>query len=710
MRRELSPLPRPLVLVVDDDPTVQCAAELALHAAGFHVVPALNGADAVQTFGAVKPDLVFMDIVMPRMDGFAACAAVRRLPTGSHTPIVFLTGRNDAESIHAAYEAGATDFVAKPFNGVLLGHRARFLLRASAAMKEVERSREHLATAQQLAKVGSWEWDPATDRLQLSEVACGIFGLAASSFRGPTQTFLERVSPSVAATVRTVLTQPGIAAHPYHQDHRLTLQDGSERVVHIQARAIPAPNTGKIDTITATVQDITDRKHLEDHVHHLAYYDSLTGLPNRMLFRDRGEQAIAQSSRQGTMVAIVFLDIDRFKFINDTFGHTAGDLLLKQVADRLSDVTRTSDSIGRPSMIEMEHAVARLGGDEFTLLLTSLHQADHAALVARRILTSLAAPFTLNGREVFVTASLGISLHPADGHTLEELLKNADTAMYQAKSAGRNNYQFYSRSMNALAAERLALESEIRHAFERDEFRVVYQPFVSTRTGRIVGTEALVRWEHPTRGLLAPRQFLSVVDDIGLSRRLDHWVMETACRQMTAWEAVAGGPLRMAINLSNAQFQDSALLSDLARILEETGVPPDTVELELTETIVMPHPDEAARLLKQLKKLGLRLALDDFGTGTASISHLRTLPFDTVKIDRSFILDIAGSVEDAAIAEAMIAMAHIRHMHVIAEGIETIEQFRLLQKLGCDEIQGYFLSKPVTADAVPGLLRRPLRP
>ncbi len=710
MATETVSAPSPLVLVVDDDPLVQGAAELALQAAGFQVAQALNGSAAIQTFATTKPDLVLLDVLMPGMDGYATCAALRRLPSGQHTPIVFLTGCDDTESIHAAYEAGATDFVAKPFNGVLLGHRARYLLRASTAMKDIERSREHLATAQHLAKVGSWEWDPVAQRLTLSEVACHIFGLPSSSFRGLLQHFLEQVSPSVGTTLAGILTLPGIATHPYHQDHRLTLRNGSERAVHIQARAVLAPTTGTIQTITGTVQDITERKRLEDHVHNLAYYDSLTGLPNRMLFRDRAQQALAHAARSNALAAILFLDIDRFKFINDTFGHTAGDLLLKQIAERLTEVTRTSDSIARPAGEEVSNAVARLGGDEFTILLTNLRQADHATVVARRILASLAAPFMLEDREVFVTGSIGIALHPSDGDTLEELLKNADTAMYQAKNEGRNNYQYYSRSMNAMAAERLTLENEIRHAFERQEFRLVYQPFVNAANGRVVGAEALVRWQHPTRGLLTPAHFLSAIEEIGLSRRLDQWVMETACRQITAWQRAGAPPMRIAVNLSNAQFQDPALLSEMTRLLQEGNVSPNLVELELTETIVMPNPEEAARLLRQLKALGVRLALDDFGTGTSSISHLRTLPFDTVKIDRSFIVDIARNSEDAAIAEAMIAMAHIRRMHVLAEGIETADQLRLLQKLGCDELQGYLLSKPVLADAMPPLLDRTLLP
>ncbi len=710
MTSECAAQPRPLVLVVDDDPTMQLAAGAALRAAGFRVERAQNGVEAIRKFPLVQPDLVLLDVMMPELDGFSTCAALRRLPAGAHTPIMFLTGREDTAAIQAAYEAGATDFVSKPLNSLLLGHRARYLLRTGAAVKEIERSREHLAMAQQLANVGSWEWDPVKDHLQLSVVACRIFGLPSAGFRGPLARFLAQVSPSIKDLIGPLLDGRDLAVHPYHQDHRIELTDGSERIVHIQARTVPIGDQATRPAITATVQDVTERKQLENHVHHLAYYDSLTGLPNRMLFRDRGQQALDHAARHGSMVAVLFLDLDRFKIINDSFGHTAGDVLLKCVAERLTEVTRINDALGRGAAEASEHAVARLGGDEFTLILTGLRQADHATLVARRILSSLAAPFSLEGREVFVTASVGIALYPADGDSLEELLKNADTAMYQAKGAGRDNYQFYSRTMNAMAAERLGLENELRRAFDRNEFRLYYQPFVNIHSGQVVGGEALIRWNHPTRGLLTPGHFLSVVEDMGLSRRLGQWVTETACRQVATWHPLRPHPLRVAINLSNAQFRDPGLLAELAQVLQATGAAAHAVELELTETIVMPHAEEAARLLKELKGLGMRLALDDFGTGYSSISHLRTLPFDTVKIDRSFIVDVATNVEDAAIAEAMISMAHVRHMHVLAEGIESPEQLRLLKRLGCDEVQGYLLSKPVPAEAFPPLLRRSLVP
>ncbi|GKS57249.1 two-component system response regulator [Nitrospira sp.] len=701
---------RPLALVVDDDPTVQFLLQKTLQRAGLGVAAALSGSEAVEKCSRVKPDLVLLDIRMPGMDGFATCAALRHLPQAVHTPIVFMTGLDDTESMHAAYESGATNFIVKPLNPFLLSQRVRYLLRASAAIRELASSREHLASAQRLAHVGSLEWDVATGHLRLSDEACSIFGMALHSFRGTLQMLLPHVSPSVSHLIHAILADPGIVIEPYRRDHRITLEDGSDRIVQLQARAVLANDGRTTTTIVATVQDITERTQLEEHVHHLAYYDSLTGLPNRLLFRDRVQQAMVQSVRQQSAMAILFLDLDRFKFINDTFGHTMGDLLLKQVAERLIEVTRSSDSVGRPTADVPEQAVARLGGDEFTLLLTDLRQPEHASIVARRILSGLSRPFSLEGREVFVTASLGIAVYPTDGESLEELLKNADTAMYQAKSAGRDNYQCYSRNMNAMAAERLALENELRRAFDRQEFCLCYQPFVNIHSGQVVGAEALIRWMHPVRGLLAPGQFLSVIDDMGLSRRLGQWVTETACRQITVWQGLRPTPLRVAINVSNAQFRDPSLLSELAEILRSTGAAAESVELELTETIVMPHAEEAAQLLKSLKGMGLRLGLDDFGTGFSSISHLRTLPFDTIKIDRSFIVDVATNVQDAAIAEAMISMAHVRHMHVLAEGIESPEQLRLLKRLGCDEAQGYLFSKPVSADQFPALLGRSVSP
>jgi diguanylate cyclase (GGDEF)-like protein len=704
------PMKRPLVLVVDDEPGIQALIGDTLLQAGFEVEAVSTGQEAVTRFPSLKPDLVLMDVLLPGMNGFATCSSLRRLPQAAHVPIVFMTSFEDTESVARAYEAGATDFMSKPFNPLILGHRVRYLLRAGAALRELSRSKEHLAHAQHLAQVGSWEWDLAKRQLRVSERAAIILGLSIREFSGSLDEFLSLAPATVGGLFKAVLEGSYVPHHPSRQDHTLTMPEGEQRTVSLQARALLAEDGRTVLSLTGTVQDITERRRIEEHIHHLAYYDSLTGLPNRLLFRDRAQQALAAAKRHEAMLGILFLDIDRFKFINDSLGHSAGDALLKQVAERIMEAIRASDSVVRPGTLETASAVARLGGDEFTILLPDLRQPDHASGIARRILSAIANPFLVEGREVFITGSIGISLHPTDGENLEELLKNADTAMYQAKNEGRNNYQFYSRSMNEMAADRLALENDLRRAIERRELRLYYQPLVDIHTGLVVGVEALLRWAHPTRGLLLPGRFVDLVEEIGLGQAVGEWVLETACRETAPWRSLEGRPLIAAVNVSNAQFSDRGLVTRLSRLLGETGFDPSRLELELTETIMMPQPAEAAAILQQLKGMGVRLALDDFGTGYSSIGHLRTLPFDAVKIDRSFITEVATNATDATIAKAMITMAHARHLRVLAEGIETIAQLALLRQLGCDEVQGYLFSPPVPADSVPPLLKGPIAP
>lgn len=706
----VQPVKRPLVLVVDDEPGIRSLISDTLSQAGFEVDAVSSGQEAVSRFPSLKPDLVLLDVIMPGMNGYDVCSSLRQLPQAAHIPIVFMTSHEDTESVARAYEAGATDFMSKPFNPLILGHRVRYLLRAGAALRELSRSKEHLAHAQHLAQVGSWEWDLPKRQLRVSERAAIILGLSIREFSGSLDEFLSLAPAAVGSLFKSVLQGGFSPHHPSRQDHTLTMPNGEQRTVSLQARALPTEDGRTAASLTGTVQDITERRRIEEQIHHLAYYDSLTGLPNRLLFRDRAQQALAAAERHEAMLGILFLDIDRFKFINDSLGHSAGDALLKQVAERVVEAIRASDSVVRPGTAETAGAVARLGGDEFTILLPDLRQPDHASGIARRILSAIAHPFLVEGREVFITGSIGISLHPNDGENLQELLKNADTAMYQAKNEGRNNYQFYSRSMNEMAADRLALENDLRRAIERNELRLYYQPLVDIHTGCVLGVEALLRWVHPTRGLLLPGRFVDLIEEIGLGQAVGEWVLETACRETAPWRSLEGRPLLVAVNISNAQFSDRGLITRLSRQLRETGFDPGRLELELTETIMMPQPEEAAAVLQQLKGMGVRLALDDFGTGYSSIGHLRTLPFDAVKIDRSFITEVATNATDATIAKAMITMAHARNLRVLAKGIETIPQWSLLRQLGCDEVQGYLFCPPVPADAVPPLLKGPIAP
>ena len=444
---------------------------------------------------------------------------------------------------------------------------------------------------------------------------------------------------------------------------------------------------------TILVQDNSERHAFETKLAHLATHDSLTGLPNRALYNDRLAQALAHASRNDHTVAIMFLDLDRFKTINDTLGHNIGDQLLQAVSDLLKNCLRGEDTL------------ARLGGDEFTLILPHLNNTEGAATVAQNILRTLERPFSIAGQELFISASIGVAFFPYDGSEARDLVKNADTAMYAAKNLGGNNVQFFSRQMTTMTSTRFEMEHSLRHALERKELLLYYQPQVDTRTQRIVGVEALLRWQHPELGLVPPSDFIPLAEETGLIIPISEWVLRTACMQAKAWHD-DGHEISMAVNLCARQFAQPDLLTLVMKTLEETRMEPKYLELELTESMVMQHGEETIATLHQLKSLGLRLSLDDFGTGYSSLSYLRRFPIDTLKIDRSFIQDIAADPGNGVLASAIVAMAHSLKMGVIAEGVETAEQLAYLQEHHCETFQGYYFSKPLPSTAMTTLLQR----
>jgi diguanylate cyclase (GGDEF)-like protein len=418
-------------------------------------------------------------------------------------------------------------------------------------------------------------------------------------------------------------------------------------------------------------------------IEHLAYHDALTGLPNRPLFIDRLIVALAQAARANQKLAVFFLDLDRFKDINDSLGHSTGDALLKAVADRIRRCVRDGDT------------VARFGGDEFTLLVPRMESVDDAAKIAQKIIEVLKIPFQIADRELFVTTSIGIGLYPVDGVDPETLVRNADTAMYRAKEQGRDNYQLYAPAMNARALERLALENMLRKAITQNELELHYQPIVHAVTGEIVGVEALLRWNHPQLGLLSPAHFISVAEVSGLIIPIGTWALRVACKQVRQWQKKLHVDLKLSVNLSARQFQQPDLLEQIRNIVEETGLAPSNLELEITESNAMQNAENTIYTLREIKNIGVRIAMDDFGTGYSSLNYLKRFPIDTLKLDQSFVHDVANGATDAAIASAVIDMAHSLRLEVVAEGVETAEQLRFLQQQQCDRIQGYYFSPPL---------------
>jgi diguanylate cyclase (GGDEF)-like protein len=490
---------------------------------------------------------------------------------------------------------------------------------------------------------------------------------------------------------------------------RLRQQPGTEAIPVLMVTGLNdeqsvdrAMKAGASDFITKPIywplllqrlRHILANQRAEKQIKHLAYHDTLTGLPNRVLFHDRLQQALSQAIREEHPMGVMFLDLDRFKIINDTLGHDVGDELLKAVSQRLINCIRQGDT------------VVRLGGDEFTIILPVIGKAEDAAFVAQKILITLAEPFLLNHQELHITSSIGISLYPNDGGDTQTLIKNADIAMYRAKDLGKNNYQFYTADMNSRALETINLENALRHALERNELLLHYQPQIDIRTGRIVGVEALVRWQHPEFGLVSPVKFIPIAEETNLIIPIGEWVLRTACEQGVRWREQGLPVWRMAVNLSARQFRHQDLLQPIRRILQETGFDPHHLELEITESLIMQGAGKTIAILEALDEMGIRLSLDDFGTGYSSLSYLKRFPIDTVKIDRSFVRDIHTDPNDAAITSAIIAMAHSLRLSVIAEGVETEEQLAFLRERNCNEYQGYYFSKPLPAEQVERLVR-----
>ncbi|OWW19308.1 putative bifunctional diguanylate cyclase/phosphodiesterase [Noviherbaspirillum denitrificans] len=466
-------------------------------------------------------------------------------------------------------------------------------------------------------------------------------------------------------------------------------RDGNVIWISENARAVRAPDGG-IQFYEGTVVDITERKVYEARIRHQATHDALTGLPNRILLADRLQQAIHQAERDGGIAAVAFIDLDHFKFINDSLGHQVGDELLKVVAARLKSCMRASDT------------VARQGGDEFVIVLSNQKSLESVTDTIRRIIAVVAEPAQASGLDLHVTCSVGISVFPSDGHDAETLLRHADSAMYKAKELGRNNFVYFAAEMNAHATQRLDMLNSLRHAVANNEFVLQFQPKIHLATGKVVGAEALIRWRHPLRGMVPPGSFIPLAEESGLIIEIGEWVLRTACAQNMAWQRAGFPAIPISVNLSPRQLVRGDIVALVAEVLHESGLAPHCLELEITETVVMRDVDKSLVILKKLKELGVKISIDDFGTGYSSLNYLKRFPVDTLKIDRSFVSDIADDQDDAAIVKAVISLAHILNLRVVAEGVEAEEQRRFLLENGCDEVQGYYFGRPVPSESFAG--------
>ena len=503
-----------------------------------------------------------------------------------------------------------------------------------------------------------------------------IFGLLMPEYREPFRAFAENV----------------LRGNKGKMEFEMIGLKGTHRWMETHAVAMPNDRGGPPVLLSIT-RDVTELKHSERRLKQLAHFDSLTDLPNRVQFIERLEQTMADADRNERLVGVVFLDLDRFKYINDSLGHGKGDILLREVAMRLNGAIRRGDT------------VARLSGDEFALVLADMGHVNDAVRVAQKILDVFQQPFLVAGHELFVTASLGITLYPFDDRGAEDLLRNADVAMYRAKESGKNNFQFYVAEMTAKATERLSLETDLRSALDRGELSLDYQPIADGKSGCVVGMEALLRWKHPVRGMISPAQFIPLAEETGFIIPIGEWVLRTACEQCRAWQKLGFPSLHVAVNLSARQFHQKDLPASVYQILQETGLSPGSLGLEITEGLVMQQAEASINTLRELVAMDIKISIDDFGTGYSSLSYLKRFPINVLKIDQSFVHDIPGDADDAAIASTIITMAHSLGLKVVAEGVETEEQLSFMCQHGCDAMQGYFFSKPLPADQFESFLK-----
>jgi diguanylate cyclase (GGDEF)-like protein/PAS domain S-box-containing protein len=576
--------------------------------------------------------------------------------------------------------------------GNLLGYRGvdRDITERKRAEQLIQESTQRLALHFQQTPLAMIEWDLDFRVTDWNPAAEHVFGYSKAQAMGRHAMDLilpESARTHVAKIWDDLLTGKG----GFRSSNENRTQDGKTIYCEWYNTALKGAD-GRVIGVSSLAQDVTEQKRAAERINDLAYYDELTGLPNRMLFRDRLSHACIESDRKERLVGVMFLDVDHFKDVNDTLGHEAGDILLHALAQRLQGCMRASDT------------VARFGGDEFAVLFSDVGHVDDVVQVAQHVVDGFKEPFDIHGQKLFVTISMGITLYPLDDGDIDALLRNADSAMYAAKAAGRNCYRFYAAAMTERVTERLAMQTGLHHALDRREFILHYQPQLNIESQRISGVEALVRWQHPERGMVSPAQFIPVAEETGLIVPLGDWILRTACQQAKAWQDQGLPQMCVAVNLSARQFKEPLFQQRVLEILKETGLDPRHLELEITESILVDGLESVKTTLQAFKRTGIVISLDDFGTGYSSLSYLKQFPIDKLKIDQSFVRDVLTNASDASLVRAIIAMAQALGLRSIAEGVETQAQLEFLRAEGCDEIQGYHLAKPLPAQQLPNLI------
>ena len=707
------------VLVADDDAILREIAGAMLRDAGFTVQTVASGDAAVAACALRLPNIALLDVEMPDGNGYQACTNIRALPGGADLPIVMVTGCDDTASIDRAYEAGATDFVVKPINWALLVHRIRYVLRGARTIVDLRFSEQKNAALLKAIPDGIFLVNGRSVIEHCYSPAAGLIDVPKTGFES--MRFLDLIPAAARARAMDCL-DAALRGDAAVFEFSLDAESRSNR--HFECRYLPN-SSGQV---LAIVRDVSARKEAQARIHRLAYFDGLTGLPNREWIHDYLAQSLTEARQLNRGLALLYVDLDQFKRINDTLGHETGDALLRQVAERLQtglDLDGDGDGDGEgdgdeeavPLNLRTPEAgaaqrargrLARMGGDEFIVVLTGRTDAAQAQWAARQILSILAAPFQQESYELVVTPSIGIAMYPEHGTDAQSLLKNADGAMYEAKASGRNQLRVYDSTMNVRALKRLSLEMELRRAVENSSLEVYYQPKYRTRDLQFLGGEALLRWFHPERGQISTADFIAVAEETGLIGDIGRWALQRVCRDLCQWRSEGLELPRVAVNVSGRDFMYPEALLRLSDTVTQAQLSPSLFELELTEGVLMQDAEAGRRSLLALKEFGFALAIDDFGTGYCSLNYLKRFPLDTLKIDRSFVSDISDDPDDASIVRAIIALGHSLDLKIVAEGVTTQAQLQFLQAESCDAVQGFLMSPAVPASSFRELLKRPL--
>lgn len=697
----MNPMPA-TILIVDDERQNRRLLEALLSPEGYATRCVASGREALASVAENAPDLILLDVMMPGMDGYEVARALKTDPATSSIPIIMVSAQVDRHARLAGLDAGAEEYLTKPVDRAELWLRVRnllrlkalgdFLLNHSSILEQQVRERtsqlQRFRTAMDATTDAIFLTDRRTLRfVEVNATACAMLGYTreelldlppAALWPGTVETLEAMFDQVIARRDDTGLTEGQVR-------HR----NGALIEIEFNQQAQQTPEGW---LIVGVLRDITSRREADERLHHLAHFDTLTGLPNRTLFYQTLNRTLVTASEHGWQVAVMFIDLDNFKNVNDTQGHAVGDELLRQISHRLVKCLRTRDVVGR------------LGGDEFALILIMNDCHQGAGVVARKIRQVLQPAFRLMDKNLAITVSIGITVFPDDATDSETLIKYADTAMYRAKQSGRDNACFFVTQMNIDVLRRIELEGALRQAIDNDEFVLHYQPKVDVSTGKICGVEALLRWQRPGHGLVSPGEFIPVLEETGLIVRVGSWVIAMACRQIGEWLRGEVGPVQVSVNVSGRQFVEGNLEQDVTRALELNRISADLLELELTESSLMTNTDRTIATLDSLRRRGMKVSIDDFGTGYSSLAYLRRFPIDKLKIDIAFVRDITLSADGATIALAIIGMAHALKMSVIAEGVETEAQLAFLRAHGCDVMQGYYFSRPLPAGDMGPLL------